>query len=593
MYLGAGPPSHRDAWREIDPNGPIQCQQYNAWLDSCRLLHGHDCDPEFTEELYGIRLVDVETRTIVAYPGEGCEYAALSYVWGGVEQKSYHLGSRLDEMPRTLEDALTCAKLLGKRYLWVDSLCIDQSDDAAKAEQIGRMWSIYRGSSITIIALSSTSAASGLPRLCPDLPPQPQLQCTIDGVRLVALMPTLSQAIWTEMWGSRAWTLQEALLSHRCLYLSDHQLYFECEVMQYSEALDTRRSWAHGLQPDATPDATPDRRHWQTWVMEQNGSGCLRNLLDTPADRLLHWGQKVTLYSYRDMTKQDGLRAFSGVLQRLQVMYEQGFFWGLPIEDFQWALLWQAQWPPQRRPGFPTWSWAGWKAGIMTLFPSDITNPHRSPVPLRAWKAVGDKLELLFDAQARAAATSKRSADEVSDRTEAPTNPNEEAQGQNKDESEIQARYQDRRDEYALRTDVRIEQAFNLPAYEDAEDYRALFLEALTVQFQPDWSKPRHERPVGGLRGYFEMEVAGVLCLIHMMTSDTMAAGQPLINGAPKYLLLALDARGGHEELHILVVHDLGAFCGRGTSLSLLVPREHAQEVVQALKLQRQYIVLA
>lgn len=49
-----------------------------------------------------------------------------------------------------------------------------------------------------------------------------QLTCCIKGRRLVGTMPTLSQQTWVCPWSHRAWTLQEAMLSPRCLYFSDH-----------------------------------------------------------------------------------------------------------------------------------------------------------------------------------------------------------------------------------------------------------------------------------------------------------------------------------------------------------------------------------
>ena len=209
------------------------------WLLTCLRLHGRQCSPIYTEALQGIRLIDVlEPRKVINYPERGCEYVALSYVWGGVAQKSFRLGSTLGNLPQTIEDAIACVRSLGKRYLWVDSVCIDQSNENEKRDQIGRMWSVYRGAYITLIALSCKSADTGLPRFSSNEPFCPQLSCRIGGKRLVGLMPTLSHHIWRSHWGSRAWTFQEALLSPRCLYLSNYQLYFQCNAMQCCESLD-------------------------------------------------------------------------------------------------------------------------------------------------------------------------------------------------------------------------------------------------------------------------------------------------------------------------------------------------------------------
>ena len=231
--------------RRIDTH-QINFEMILGWIDSCVKRHDESCVPVPTKDLEEVRLIDIESRQVVKYPGSNCEYVALSYVWGDVSQDHYKLGDVVSTVPRTLEDAFAFTKKLGKRYIWVDSLCIDQSDPQDKNNQIDRMWSIYRGAWVTLIALSGTSAHAGLSRLSRK-ENYPQITCSIKGKTLVNLMPTLSQQIWVCPWGKRAWTFQEGLLAPRCLYVSDHQVYFDCSSMQCCESLDETRSWGHGL----------------------------------------------------------------------------------------------------------------------------------------------------------------------------------------------------------------------------------------------------------------------------------------------------------------------------------------------------------
>lgn len=108
----------------------------------CDELHHITCRPLDSDDLLKIKLVDVETREIVMYPlPDGCDYVALSYVWGGVERRGYKLGDKLSsfDVPATLEDAIVVTRNLGKRYLWADSLCIDQGNKEEKAIQIPLM----------------------------------------------------------------------------------------------------------------------------------------------------------------------------------------------------------------------------------------------------------------------------------------------------------------------------------------------------------------------------------------------------------------------------------------------------------------------
>jgi hypothetical protein len=108
-----------------------------------------------------------------------------------VTQDNYEPGNILNTLLKTLEDALSFIRKLGKRYIWIDSVCINQLEEQDKTNQIDRMWSIYYSAYITIIALSSIFADARLSRLSqPEY--YPQLTCRINGKTVTSLMPTLS-----------------------------------------------------------------------------------------------------------------------------------------------------------------------------------------------------------------------------------------------------------------------------------------------------------------------------------------------------------------------------------------------------------------
>ena len=529
------------------------------WLSTCLRLHGCACNPVYTEDLQGIRLIDVlEPRKIINYPERGCEYVALSYVWGGVDQKSFTLGSTLGRLPQTIEDAIACVRILGKRYLWVDSVCIDQSDEKEKLDQIGRMWSIYRGAYITLVALSCRSANTGLPRFGSNESFCSQLSCRIDGKRLVGLMPTLVQQIWASAWGSRAWTFQEALLSPRCLYLSNHQLYFECNAMQCCESLDQTRSWAHNL----SCESIHIQQGWLSWVTAQNGSGCLKGLLDSPSERLGDWGAKVALYSYRTMTKdEDALNAFLGVLQVLETVYEDGFFWGLPVADFQWALLWQANYPPKRREGFPTWSWAGWKVGIRPSYPFNTAKPHEFPVHLQIWKMSKERLVEVFRTPQAAV----------------------------EDSTDVGSPFCGDPVSIAETCGLRCPE-FDLSQYPGAEDNGYLFVEAIVLHFIPDYSHPEYNISQPGESELFIFSIGDTGCYIRITSTDREINGS-VRHTEQQFLLLAQDRSHNLVFYYLLLVHPRGNLIERGTVIQLIVPESHL-EVLSHLKPQKQRMVL-
>jgi hypothetical protein len=70
------------------------------------------------------------------------KYVALSYVWGPPS----------GDWPKTILDAVEVTKQLGEKYLWVDRLCINQSNLQEKQFLISKMDAIYEGAEFTIVA---------------------------------------------------------------------------------------------------------------------------------------------------------------------------------------------------------------------------------------------------------------------------------------------------------------------------------------------------------------------------------------------------------------------------------------------------------
>jgi hypothetical protein len=329
-----------------------------GWLERCDQVHGSKCKPETSPELRHIRLVDVISRTIVPYPEDApCNYVALSYVWGNVEQDSFGLGSEIGSIPQTIEDAMTVVRELGQRFLFVDSLCIDQRNSTRKLQQIKLMSIIYKGAWATIVALSGECAESGLPRvnMCEKTDSGvvfPQVYSTVDNIRIVSTMPTLAQQISHSPWDKWAWTLQEALLSWRCLYFTKDQVYC-CESLDDSKC-DIFNN------PNTSPSDFGGGLLRNTFVRQPNTGPSMREV----NTRFEKYGELLGMYSSRSMTHDsDAINAFSGILQVLESRYYKngGFCHGLPVTDLRSALLWEWEGQSIRRPGFPPWSWAGWK----------------------------------------------------------------------------------------------------------------------------------------------------------------------------------------------------------------------------------------
>jgi hypothetical protein len=74
-------------------------------------------------------------------------YRALSYVWGDVKDTlPIHLNGSIHHVTRNLESALRFCRHVQYSVLWVDALCINQSDPEERSSQVRIMKEIYTSS---------------------------------------------------------------------------------------------------------------------------------------------------------------------------------------------------------------------------------------------------------------------------------------------------------------------------------------------------------------------------------------------------------------------------------------------------------------
>ncbi|KAI4178778.1 MAG: hypothetical protein L6R41_008211, partial [Letrouitia leprolyta] len=138
--------------RTVGPSADIELAK--SWLDCCRQAH-RTCGPKkpIGASLPGFRVINcAKTPPIVEDRPWSENYVALSYVWGPPS----------GQWPKTILDAIEVTKRMGERYLWVDRLCIDQSNLHEKQFLISRMDAIYNGAVFTVVAAEG-DARTGLP----------------------------------------------------------------------------------------------------------------------------------------------------------------------------------------------------------------------------------------------------------------------------------------------------------------------------------------------------------------------------------------------------------------------------------------------
>lgn len=351
-----------------------------GWLRQCETEHDHGLT-EWNQELTTCMMIDVEDRKIVPCP-QDCRYIALSYVWGGVSPEPGALESKT--LPQTIEDAITVTQLLGERYLWVDALCIDQTPSPWKTQQLSMMDIIYSCSCLTIVALASDRADSGLRGVSPYRQRADQGKEIIDGHEVLVVYPSLSQEVNNAVYSTRAWTFQEFTMSPRKLIFGRDQVAFVCSSGKFYEAVDYSCVPSHLLTQELQ-DSLVELKVGEillriTLICAEYSHMCVVQLDRLPSnaelrsaspERMRHMAgylfSNVGLeeYTRRQMSNDsDSLNAFMGMLSGIQrSLLPQGFIWGLPLHDFPTSLRWyhvRGQ-TPRRRLGFPSWSYVGWE----------------------------------------------------------------------------------------------------------------------------------------------------------------------------------------------------------------------------------------
>ncbi|TGO71062.1 hypothetical protein BELL_0625g00070 [Botrytis elliptica] len=83
-------------------------------------------------------------------------YHAISYVWGSPEFiTTINIDGRSLTINKNADYALRQAKWFGVRYVWMDSICIDQYNINEKGDQVKMMGHIYRNASCVLACLGS------------------------------------------------------------------------------------------------------------------------------------------------------------------------------------------------------------------------------------------------------------------------------------------------------------------------------------------------------------------------------------------------------------------------------------------------------
>lgn len=331
----------------------------------------------------------VDPRLYVPVPDERGRYAALSHCWGDVTPlkttkgtiDELRRGIELSRFPRTFQDAVSVCRRLQIKYLWIDSMCIIQDDEDDWAVESAKMSSVYQNAFITIAAAAAQNSTEGffLPRpfsIRQSFTTAAEVQGKVEEVEIFA-RPWQSNWHWTKNIGdgpwdrdqhpldTRAWTLQEHVLSRRILRFTAHELVWHCRATHLCECL---------------PGCVERKEALKLLNLEAIGGDTESGLGPRVSDPRIIWTEIVSPFTRRAITRDsDRLEAISGVAAALAAASQMTYVGGMWKDMLGHSLYWQTDAPgSSRRAGYyaPTWSWASVVGSVQA---NDV--PSTRPLP--------------------------------------------------------------------------------------------------------------------------------------------------------------------------------------------------------------------
>ena len=372
--------------------GRVDLQKAKKWLDVCETTHGTNCEhpgfqyqsPFTIEQPENLTVINVHQMCLQKLHLSS-RYVALSYCWpqepGMLNTKDtrdflHSDGAFLEtsQISPTIREALECTKELGEDYLWVDAMCITQDDSSDKIRQINQMDRVYGNAVLAIVAAPAAQhAKEGLPGYSGHSFSRMQFAKEVKGLELLIPLGCLEDLLFRTRWDTRGWCFQEAFLSRRLLYFTEHQAYFQCScgicsedaIGEYHDPAAFVHHSTNLWNPRNRYSADTEGDFGDLWLSFSGYS--------SESEGFRAYCNFVSVYLRRQLSfPEDILHALSGLLKVFERSMDTLFLFGLPLRWFGHALLWEPYGPARRRnlsgphgsiQQFPSWSWSGWDTG--------------------------------------------------------------------------------------------------------------------------------------------------------------------------------------------------------------------------------------
>jgi hypothetical protein len=345
-----------------DPVSTAGMKLAKEWLEECISPTHAGCQGSVETRL-PTRVIDLgvegEHPRLLVTNGTRGKYVTLSHCWGKVSPlvttkstlKKRIAGICVAELPKTFQDAILVTHGLGFRYLWIDSLCIVQDSKEDWDIESSRMQDVYACAIFNIsadAALDSTSGLGTWRRLPPGIAVgspkngdhvrvRPIFDCTDSSG--VSHVPRDEEHL-KHVLDTRAWVLQERMLSPRILHFSEYEMAWECDTCCRCECTVLPRK--------------PAARSFRSILGDSQ--------LSKKAG-LKVWFDLVGKYSTLNLTREsDKLPAVAGLALRAANYLSKTYLAGLWEEDLPYCLLWYVRRghlvSARLQEYVPSWSWA-------------------------------------------------------------------------------------------------------------------------------------------------------------------------------------------------------------------------------------------
>ncbi|KAF2193001.1 HET-domain-containing protein [Zopfia rhizophila CBS 207.26] len=334
-----------------------------SWLKTC--MKEHKACKQFGGLVSDLptRVVDVgpsdgtiPPRLYVSRPGQKAIYLTLSHRWGTSQickttkrrLEDFQRQLPMNELTDTFKDAIKITQKFGFRYLWIDSLCIVQDDEVDWRSEAPKMGAIYRHGILNLAAIDSDTQGcfrdrdGAVNRPCKINIKFPEKYIPVGHggpIHAVAppnLGPKKPSQGYRGPLDTRAWVLQEYILSCRTLNFGKKMISWSCPSMMASETL-----------PEGAKLGDIGINDAGSFVQEfQNGlSGMKTQSKDAESKERpvfeRSWFLTVEAYTRRDITFQtDRLTALAGLATQYKEAAGDEYLAGIWKENILDGLLW-------------------------------------------------------------------------------------------------------------------------------------------------------------------------------------------------------------------------------------------------------------